>query len=102
MEYGYTILMEAFGAALLIVAAITAIEKSKKIIPFRYRDKAVMKDEKLYMTGVAKMLALVAFAPIISGALALLVPTGIAFAVLVVLFAALIYIGVRITRDTRE
>jgi hypothetical protein len=63
----YTTFMLIFSAALLLYAGVTAVTKDVKMIPWRYRDKAKMKDKKLYMTQFAKILALVALVPGISG-----------------------------------
>lgn len=93
--------MIAFGVMILLYAGVTAINKSKKMLTWRTRNKAEMKDEKLYMSGVARILALVSLAPIVSGLLAFIIPTGAAAAVLIVLFVILLTVGVKSTEYTR-
>ena len=70
MDYAYSILMFCFGGAILFYALDIYIFKSVKLIPRRYRH-FTFKDEKEYMTQFAKILAIVALAPILSGVVGL-------------------------------
>ncbi len=65
----YSILMFCFSGALLLYAALIAITKDYKMIPRNWAAKP--KDEKEYASRFAKIIALVAAAPLLSGAVAL-------------------------------
>lgn len=97
MEYGYSILMGAFSAALLIYAGLMALTKDYKILPFRARVSVKPKDEKLYMTQLAKTVALVALSPALSALVGLWSITG-AFIVLIAAAILLIWLGTKLMR----
>ncbi len=97
-EYGFAILMLIFGGALLFYALLMGIFKKKEFIPYRRRYAAKMDDEKEYMTKLAKILALVALAPIIGGLSALILPEWASAIIMVALFAILITIGAKTTK----
>lgn len=98
MEYGYSVLMALFSAALLLYAGLMALTKDYRILPLRARVSVKPKNEKLYMTKLARVVALVALAP----ALSALVWLWNSVAGLIVLFAAAVFflwLGTRIMRD---
>ena len=87
MEYGYSILMGIFSCALLLYAGLMALFKDYKMIPLRVRQSYKPKNEKVYMTKLAKVVALVACAP----ALSALAGLWNMIAALVVLIAACVF-----------
>ena len=85
MEYGFSVMMLALAAGLLVYAGILAALKDPMLIPRHYAAK--MKNGKAYTIQIAKVVCLVACAPALSGlvgffhiaaALALL-PVGLVF-----------------------
>lgn len=66
MEYGYSVLMAIFSAALLLYAGLMAIFRDYKMIPMRARVSVKPKNEKKYMAQLAKVIALVALSPALS------------------------------------
>ncbi len=95
MEYGYSVLMAAFSAALLLYAGLMALFKDYKMLPMRARVSVKPKDEKRYMLRLAKMIALAAASPALSALIGLWnVPA--AFVVLLVSAVLLIWLGTRI------
>ena len=97
MEYGYSILMAAFSAALLIYAGLMALTKDYKILPLRARVSVKPKDEKKYMTQLAKVVALTALSPALS-ALAGLWNMTAAFVVLIAAAVLFIWLGTKIMK----
>jgi len=67
MEYGFSILMGFFSAALLLYAGLMAWTKDYKILPYRAQIPVKPKNPKRYMTQFAKVTSLVAAAPAIGG-----------------------------------
>ncbi|MBQ7152382.1 MAG: hypothetical protein IJR83_00385 [Clostridia bacterium] len=101
MEYGYSILMGIFGAALLLYAGLMALTKDYKILPFRSRQSYKPKDPKRYMTQLAKVIALVSLSPVLSAI------TGIfnviaAVIVLIVTMVLFIWLGTKIMKEFFE
>ena len=66
MEYGYSIIMGIFAAAILLYAALMALTKDYNILPLRARQSVKPKDPKRYMTQLSKVVALVAVSPTLS------------------------------------
>ena len=98
MEYGYSILMGCFSAALLLYAGLMALTKDYKLLPLRARVSVKPKNEKRYMTQLAKAVALAALAP----ALSALVGLWNVFAALIVWVAAeafLIWLGTKFMKN---
>lgn len=100
MEYGYSILMGVFAAALLIYAGMMALFKDYKMLPYRARVSVKPKNEKLYMTQLAKVVALVALAPALS-ALTGLWNMIAAFVVLIVSAVLFIWLGTKMMRGVQ-
>lgn len=98
MEYGFSILMFFFSAAILLYAGLMAWTKDYKILPFRARVSVKPKNPKRYMTQFAKVTALVAAAPLLSGLVGLWNLLA-ALIVLIVGFVAFIWIGTKIMKD---
>ena len=97
----YSILMFCFSGALLLYAALIAITKDYKMIPRNWAAKP--RDGKEYASRFAKIIALVAAAPLLSGAVALF---GDSKWIMIAAAAALIggiigasAIGVRLMKD---
>lgn len=95
MEYGYSVLMAFFSAALLLYAGLMALFKDYRLLPFRARVAVEPKDEKRYMVRLAKILALVAASPALSALTGLWNFTA-AFIVLIVSGVFFIWLGTRI------
>lgn len=72
MEGAYSILMFCFAGMILLYAALLS-SGNDGLIPRRYRYAAHMKDRKAYAKRFAKVLALVALSPLLSGLVALFV-----------------------------
>lgn len=98
MEHGFAILLLIFGGMILLYAALLAVSKSKKDLPFRIRHTIPEENEKEYMAKLAKVLALVSLSPIIGGALGFVLPPRAAVAVFIVLLVLFIIIGAKITK----
>lgn len=95
MEYGFSIIMFCFSGAILLYAGIMGATKDINTLYWRHRYSAKMHDKKAYAVMVAKILALTASAPLISGLVGLLSPLagGIAF---VISLIASIWLGVKL------
>ena len=89
MEYGYSILMGAFSAALLVYAGLMVLTKDYRILPLRARASVKPKDEKKYMTRLAGVIALVALSPALSALVGL---WNLTAAFIVLLAAAILLI----------
>ena len=90
----FPILMLAFSGALFIYAGLLALTKDYKMLPFRSRQSVDPEDSRKYACKLAKVVALVAMAPALSGLLGF---WNITVAVVVLLggIAAAIWIGAR-------
>lgn len=97
MDYVYSILMAIFAGALLLYAALMALTKDYKLLLLRSRVSVKPKDKKKYMTGLAKVVALVAASPALS-ALVGLWNLIAAVAVLIVSCVVFIWLGTKIIR----
>ena len=97
MEYGYSILMSVFSAAILLYAGLMALTKNYKILPVRATQSVKPKDEKRYMTQLSKVVALVALSPALS-ALAGLWNMTAALVVLLVSAVLFIWLGTKIMK----
>ena len=86
----YSILMFCFSGALLLYAGLLAFTGDCDMIPKKHAAKP--KDPRAYARAFARMLAVVALAPMSSGFLALFHP-ALGAALLVPDFAACIWIG---------
>ena len=97
MEYGYSILMSVFSAAILLYAGLMALTKNYKILPVRATQSVKPKDEKRYMTQLSKVVALVALPPALS-ALTGLWNIPAALVVLIVSAVLFIWLGTKIMK----
>ena len=64
---GFSFLMFAFSAVLLVYAGLLALTKDYKMLPFRARQSVRPKDKRRYTVQIARIIALVAIAPLLSG-----------------------------------
>ena len=71
MDYGFSILMFFFAAALLFYAMLMALTKDYNILPYRAQIAVKPKNPEKYMIQMAKIVALVALAIAIGAAIAL-------------------------------
>ena len=104
MEYGYSVLMFCFAGALLLYAGLLAVEKRRPdlLIP-RYRaSSGDMKNPIRHARRIAKIVALCALAPLLSGVVGLFGQPVIAGIVLVAALAAAIWLGIRITHAATD
>ena len=101
MEYGYSILMGAFGAALLLYAGLMALTGDSGLLPRSYASK---QKGKRYVRQVAKALAVAALAPLVSAWVGLRGESAIGWALLVLVsgFCVCIPLGVRVMQDDEE
>ncbi len=97
----YSVLMFCFSGALLLYATLIAVTKDYKMIPRNWAAKP--KDPKEYASRFAKIIALVAAAPLLSGIVALFGDEGwimaAAVAALIGGIIAAAVIGVRLMKD---
>lgn len=98
MEYGYSVLMAIFAAALLCYAGLMAVFKNYNMLPLRARTSVKPKNEKLYMTQLAKVVALTALSPALS-ALAGLWNMTVAFILLIAVMILCLWLGTKIMRN---
>ncbi len=89
--------MGIFTAALLLYAGLMAWTKEYRLVPFRARASVKPKNVRAYMTGLAKVVALVAAAPALS-ALCGLWSMIAAPIVLIVGMIVFLWIGTRIMK----
>ena len=103
MEYGFSILMFCFAGALLLYAGLLAAEKRRPdlLIPRRV---SVTKSELTvaYARRLAKIVALCALSPLLTGLVGLTGYYLIAGIVFVVTLAGAIWLGIKITRAATE
>ena len=90
MEHAFSILMLIFAGAIFIYAGLTALTK-ELIMPQRYKQSAKMPDKKKYAVQFAKIMALVACAPLLSGAVGLFTGDAVAAIILCVTLIAAIW-----------
>lgn len=100
MEYGYSILMGIFAAAILVYAGLMAIFRDYKMLPLRARQSVKPKDPKRYMLRLSAVVALVAAAPALS-ALAGLFSIIAALIVLVLGLVGTLWLGTIIMKGVR-
>ena len=100
MEYAYSIIMGVFAAALLLYAGLMALTKDYKMLPYRARASVKPKDKKKYTLQLAKVIALVALAPLIS-ALVGLWNKIVAVVVLILGVIIFIWLGTKIMKDVK-
>ena len=89
MEYGYSVLMVIFSAALLLYAGLMAIFRDYRMIPMRARVSVKPKNEKKYMAQLAKVIALVALSPALSALAGLWNPLA---GLIVLILSAILFI----------
>ena len=103
MEHAYSILMFIFAGALFLYGLLMFATKSVSLIP-RYRYAAKMKDEKLYVRQLGKIVMLVALSPAVSACVGLL-PLGESvlpeLLSLIGCFVLTIWIGTKMIRIAR-
>ena len=91
MEYGYSILMGIFAAAILLYAGLMALTKDYNMLPLRARQSVKPKDPKRYMTQLSKVVALVAASPALSALTGL---WNMIAAVIVLIGSRVLFIGI--------
>ena len=98
MDHGFSILMFIFSGALLLYAALMAITKDYNMLPYRTRNSVKPKNPKVYMTQLAKVVALAAAVPVLTGITAFWngIAAGIVF---VVGLVAALWAGTKIVKN---
>ncbi len=97
MDYGFSIFMVIFSAALLLYAGLMVWRKDYKMVPVRARQSVKPKDPRRYTANLAKVIALVAVAPALSGLAGLWNPIA-AIIALIGGTALFIWIGTKIMK----
>ena len=97
MEHGFSMLMFIFAAAILLYAALMAITKDYRMLPFRARQSVKPKDPQAYMVQLSKIVALAALAIALGSAVALW-NNALGAVVLVAGVVAALWAGTRIIR----
>ncbi len=97
MEHAFSILMFIFAGALLLYAALMALTKDYKMLPYRARHSVKPKDPKKYTVLLAKIVALVAAAVALGAAVALW-NNGAGAGVMIAGVIAALWLGTRIIR----
>ncbi len=97
MEHGFSMLMFIFAAAILLYAALMAITKDYRMLPFRARQSVKPKDPQAYMVQLSKIVALAALAIALGAAVALW-NNALGAVVLVAGVVAALWAGTRIIR----
>ena len=98
MKYGLSVLMAAFSAALLIYAGLMAVFKDYRMLPYRARVSVKPKNEKKYMTQLAKVVALAALSPALSSLVGLWNPFA-AMIVFVIALILMLWLGTRVMKN---
>ena len=73
MEYAYSIMIIAFGLMMLLYAGLLALFKDYKMIPRHWYTHP--RDPKQYAVAFAKLIAVIALGPIVSGVIWAIAPT---------------------------
>ncbi len=97
MEQGFSVLMFIFAGVLLLYAALLAIKKDYRMLPYRSTQSVKPKDPKKYVAQFAKIIALVAAAIAVGAAVALW-NGGIGAAVMVIGVVAALWLGTRMIK----
>ncbi len=98
MDHNFSILMFIFAAALLLYAAILAITKNYRMLPYRSRISVQPKNPRKYTYQLAKVIALVAAAVAIGAGLSLW-NFWVGFLVMIAGVIAACWAGTRIVKD---
>lgn len=101
MEHAFSILMLIFSGALFLYAGITALTK-ELIMPRRYKQSAKMPDKKKYAVQFAKIMALVACAPLVAGVVGLFAGDAVCAIIVCVLLIAAIWAATIIIRKAMK
>ena len=99
MEYAFSILMICFAGALLLYAGLLALTKDANLIPKAHAVQ--MKDEKAYAVQLAKVIALVATAPLHGGIVGLFLGPGVAAVVVLLGLVLCIWLGTGLMRKVQ-
>ncbi len=101
MENGFPIFMFIFAGAILLYAALMAVTKDYKMLPYRARVSVKPKNPEKYMVQLAKIVALVA-AMIAAGAAIALWNAAAGAAVMLVGVIAALWCGTKIIKKADE
>lgn len=98
MDHGFSILMFIFAAALLLYAAVLAITRNYKMLPYRAQISVKPKNPKGYTLQLAKVIALVGLSVAVGAGVTLWNMLIGAIVILAGIIAA-IWIGTKIVKD---
>ena len=102
MEYGFSILMFCFSAALLLYAGLLTLEKRRPELMIPRHHAAKIDDPIAYARRVAKIVVLCAAAPLLAGLTGLFASPLVAGIVFVVALILAIWLGVKLTDNGTE
>ena len=97
MEHGFSVLMFIFAGLLLLYAAVMAVTKDYRMLPYRARNSVKPKHPEKYMVQLAKIVALAAVAIGLGAAVALW-NAGVGAVVMVVGVIAALWLGTKIIK----
>ena len=98
MDHGFSILMLIFAGALLLYAALLAITKNYKMLPYRATVSVKPKNPRKYTVQLAKVVALVALA-VAGGAVAAFWNIAVGAVVMVAGVICAIWVGTKIVKN---
>ena len=98
MDNGFSILMILFSVAILLYAGLLALTKDYNLLPRNSMISVEPKDQKAYAVRMAKVIALVALAPLAGGLVGFL-HLFAGLAVMLIGFIASIYAGTKIMKN---
>lgn len=101
MENGFPIFMLIFAGAILLYAALMAITKDYKMLPFRARVSVKPKNPEKYMIQLAKIAALVAVM-IAAGAVIAMWNAATGAVVMVIGVVAALWCGTKMIKKAEE
>ena len=97
MDSYFSVLMFIFAGGILLYAALLAITKDYKMLPYRARVSVKPKDPKRYAFQLSKAIALAALSPALCGLAALWKPMA-GVAVLILSMVLFLWLGTKIMK----
>ncbi len=101
MENGFPIFMLIFAGAILLYAALMAVTKDYKMLPYRARVSVKPKNPEKYMVQLAKIVALVAVM-IAAGAVIALWNAAVGAVVMIIGVIAALWCETKIIKKAEE
>ena len=98
MEQGFSVFMFIFSGALLLYAALMAVTRDYRMLPYRAMVSVKPKDPEAYTVQLAKIVALVALAVAAGAAVALWKP-GVGAAVMLAGVVFVLWLGTKMIKE---